>query len=71
MPPEIVGKKLADASYTYVNSMNVTFDASVSDAQRCIKVQVSDPDSQSPDDNLQERVKIKAFAMNFKKDLSK
>ncbi len=70
VPPQIVGKKLNDVAYTYDNSMNVSFDNSVVDGQRCIKVQVSDPDSQSADDNFQEKITIKAFAMNFKKDLS-
>ena len=70
VPPQVVGKKLNDVAYTYHNIMNVSFDNSVVDGQRCIKVQVSDADSQSPDDNFQERITIKAFAMNFKKDLS-
>ena len=69
-PPQILGKKLSDASFIYDNSMNVFFDRSVTDGQRCINVRISDPDSESIDDNFQERIKIKAFAMNFKKDLS-
>jgi hypothetical protein len=50
--------------------MNITFAGTVSDADRCIQVQVSDPDSESIQDNFQERVKIKAVAINFKKDLT-
>ena len=69
-PPQIVGKKLNDASYTFDQTMNVFFDASTVDGDRCVKVRVSDPDSESIQDNFQERVKIKAIAMNFKKDLS-
>ena len=69
-PPQIVGKKLTDVSYTNAPSLNVFFANTTPDAQRCIKVQVSDPDSQSPDDNLQERITIKAFALNFKKKLT-
>ncbi len=69
-PPQILGKKLTDASYTYDNSMNISFTNSVTDGQRCIQVQVSDPDSQSPDDNFQEKIRIKAIALNFKKELS-
>lgn len=69
-PPQIKGKKLTDASFTYDGSMNITFTGSVSDANRCIQVQVSDPDSESIQDNFQERVKIKAVPINFKKDLS-
>lgn len=70
VPPQIMGKKLADASYTYDETMNVFFSGAVSDANRCIQVRVSDPDSESIQDNFQERVRIKAVAMNFKKDLS-
>lgn len=69
-PPKIKGKKLADASYTYDGNMNITFAGTVTDADRCIQVQVSDPDSESIQDNFQERVKIKAVAINFKKDLT-
>ncbi len=70
VPPQIMGKKLADASYTYDETMDVFFDGSVADGDRCIKVRVSDPDSESIQDNFQERVKIKAIPLNFKKDLS-
>jgi hypothetical protein len=69
-PPQIKGKKLADASFTYDESMSISFTGAVSDANRCIQVQVSDPDSESIQDNFQERVKIKAVAINFKKDLT-
>ncbi len=70
VPPQIMGKKLTDVSYTYNNTMDVFFDGSVADGDRCIKVRVSDPDSESIQDNFQERVKIKAIPLNFKKDLS-
>lgn len=70
VPPQIVGKKLADASYAYDETMNVFFNSAVTDANRCIQVRVSDNDSQDSLQNYLERVKIKAVAMNFKKDLS-
>lgn len=70
VPPQILGKKLTDPTYTYDGVMNVTFANTVSDADRCIKVRVSDADSESINDNFQERVRIKAVALNFKKDLS-
>ncbi|HBK88341.1 MAG: gliding motility-associated C-terminal domain-containing protein [Cyclobacteriaceae bacterium] len=69
-PPSVVGKKLTDASFSSAKTMDVFFANTVTDGQRCINVRVSDPDSQSPDDSFQERIKIKAFALNFKKDLS-
>jgi hypothetical protein len=68
-PPQIKGRKLADASFAYDKQMSVTF-ANVPDAERCIEVQVSDPDALSPDDNLTEKVKIKAIPIGFKKNVS-
>ncbi|MBS1978841.1 MAG: gliding motility-associated C-terminal domain-containing protein [Bacteroidetes bacterium] len=69
VPPQIVGKKLNDASYTYENTMDVVFPSLMPDDQRCIKVRVTDDDSRADRDGS-ERVRIKAVALNFKKDLS-
>lgn len=69
-PPSVVGKKLSDASFSPAKSMDIFFANTVADGQRCINVRVSDPDSQSPDDSFTEKIKIKAFPLNFKKDLS-
>ncbi len=69
-PPKIVGKKLADATFTYDNSMSVSFANTVLDQDRCIVVRVSDPDSEVTADNV-EQIKIRAIGLNFKdKDLS-
>ncbi|HRI78115.1 MAG TPA: gliding motility-associated C-terminal domain-containing protein [Cyclobacteriaceae bacterium] len=70
VPPQILGKKLTDPTYTYNKVMNAQFLNSVPDGQRCIQVQVSDADSQSPDDNFIEQVSIKAIPLNFKGNLS-
>ncbi len=71
LPPKIVGKKLTDASFTYDNSMTVSFSNTVADGDRCIQVRVSDPDSERADNFFLENVKIKAIGLNFKnKDLS-
>ena len=69
-PPQILGKKLTDATFTYDNKMDVYFASTVADDKRCINIQISDPDSKSLDDNLQEKVKFKIIALNFKKDLA-
>jgi hypothetical protein len=69
-PPQILGKKLADASFTYDETMNVTFSNTVTDANRCIEVQVSDPDALKSSDNFMENVTIKAIPIGFKKDIS-
>ncbi|MEJ1241392.1 gliding motility-associated C-terminal domain-containing protein [Chryseolinea sp. T2] len=68
-PPQIKGRKLADATFSYDEQMSVTF-ANVPDADRCIEVEVSDPDALSPDDNMTENVRIKAIAIGFKKNVS-
>jgi len=66
-PPQIVGKKLEDADFTYVNNMTVSFAGTVTDGDRCIVVQVSDPDSNDPTQNFTENISIRAVALNFKK----
>ncbi len=70
VPPQIAGKKLTDVSYSSASTLNVFFNSATSDANRCVNVHVSDPDSESIQDNFQERVKIKALALNFKGDVS-
>jgi len=70
VPPKIQGKKLTDVSYSNASSLNVFFNSATADADRCVNVRVSDADSQSISDNFQERVKIKAFALNFKGDVT-
>lgn len=68
-PPQIIGKKLTDSGFSYLNAMNVTFSNTINDTDRCIQVQVSDDDSDSTRDG-QENITIKAIALNFKKDVS-
>ena len=68
-PPQILGKKLADGDFSFDENMQVTFPGGVADAERCIEVQVSDPDASNQDDNFQEFVKIKALPIGFKKDI--
>ncbi|GHN00510.1 hypothetical protein WSM22_19990 [Cytophagales bacterium WSM2-2] len=65
-PPVITGKKLTDATFSYVKNMNVSFLPSVADGDRCIVVQVSDPDTNDPLHNNQQKVTIKAVALNFR-----
>lgn len=68
-PPQILGKKLTDASFTYNNNMNVSFANTVADADRCIQVRVSDPDASKIQDNFREKVSIRAVSLNFKKNV--
>jgi hypothetical protein len=66
-PPQIVGKKLTDATFSYVDNMSVSFADTVKDGTRCIVVSVSDPDSNDSTQNYSEHVSIRAVALNFKK----
>ncbi len=69
-PPQIKGKKLTDADYTYDNTMSVSFSNTVMDDSRCIEVQVSDADALKADQNFNEKIKIKAIPLGFKKDVT-
>lgn len=65
-PPSITGKKLADNSFSYSNTMSVDFADTVSNSTRCIQVKVTDPQSLDPADDFIENIRIKAIALNFK-----
>lgn len=70
-PPQILGKNLTDATFTYDNNMSLSFSGTVANGDRCIKVQVSDPDTNDPLHNFTQNISIKAVALNFKsKDIS-
>jgi len=65
-PPQILGKKLTDSTFTYSNTMAVSFVDTVTNNDRCIQVQVSDPDTENPLYNYTQIVTIKAIPINFK-----
>ena len=69
-PPQILGKKLDEGNVEFDENMQVTFNNTVADDQRCIEVIVSDPDASKQDDNFTENVKIKAIPLGFKKNVS-
>ncbi len=64
-PPEISGRKLTDTGFPYTETMQVTFPNTVSDDERCIEVQVSDPDALNAQDNNTENIWLKAIPLNF------
>jgi hypothetical protein len=68
-PPQITGKKLTDASFSYNNTMSVSFSNNVLDGDRCIQVRVSDPDASKIEDNFSEKISIRAVSLNFKKNV--
>ena len=67
--PQILGKKLGDPGFGFDDDMQVTFNNDVADNDRCIKVQVSDPDASKQDDGFAENIQIKAIPLGFKKDV--
>jgi hypothetical protein len=67
VPPVIVGKRLTDAAFSFREKMSISFSNEVSDDNRCMVVQISDPDSNSPDDNFAEKISIRAIPLNFRK----
>lgn len=69
-PPAITGKKLTDVAFTFSENMSVTFANTVTDADRCIEVRVSDPDANKPETNFSERVSIRVVPLNFKKEIN-
>ena len=69
-PPVIKGKNLNDANFSFVDNMSVSFSNTVTDEDRCIKVQISDPDSEKELDDFIERVSIRAVSLNFNKNVS-
>lgn len=69
-PPQVLGKRLTDATFDFDNEMNVTFSNDVADADRCIQVSVSDLDALREEDNFTENVTIRAIPLNFKQDIS-
>lgn len=68
--PQILGKKSADSEFTYDETMSVSFTNAVVDEERCIQVQVSDPDAAKEAENFQENIMIKAIPLGFKKDVT-
>ncbi len=68
LPPHIEGKKLTDPQFV-TGQLNAFFDSGVPNSDRCFIVRVTDPDAEIQYDGV-EHVKIKAIALNFKKNLN-
>jgi hypothetical protein len=68
--PNIEGKAPGESIFSTTGTISVSFANTVPIADRCFEVKVSDPSTLRPDDNFEENVKIKAIALDFKKDIS-
>ena len=67
-PPLITGKKITDIDFTYVDNMEVNFPNTITDAERCIEVQVSDPDAAKPADDFTENIWLHVIPIGFTPD---
>lgn len=65
-PPQILGKRLTDTSFGFDETMNITFSNTVPDEERCIQVQITDPDASKADQGFAERINLRAVGLNFK-----
>lgn len=70
-PPQIIGKRPGDATFTFDNEMSVSFSNTVPDDQRCIQVRVADPDASKASNNFTERITLRAIPLNFTGDISR
>lgn len=66
--PVIRGRTLGDTSFPFVDVMQVSFSAGTPDDQRCIEVQITDPDALKASDNFTENVSISAIPLGFRKE---
>jgi hypothetical protein len=67
-PPEIVGRRLSDATYSDSDNIALNFPASTPDSQRKMIVRVTDPDAGRAEDNFIEKIRIRIVPLNFKND---
>lgn len=70
-PPQILGaKKVGEPSFSNGDAMNVSFDNTVSNENRCIEILVSDTDATREDNGFEEKLSVRVIPLNFKADLS-
>ena len=67
-PPVIIGKKLADKDFTIVDNMTINFANDVIDEERCIQIEVSDPDALKVEDGFTENIWLHVIAIGFDTD---
>jgi hypothetical protein len=68
-PPSITGRMLNDTQ-VFEGNMNVTFSNTTSDQDRCIEVEVSDPDAAKMSDGFKEKISIRAIPLSYKGAIS-
>ncbi len=68
--PSIVGKGPNDSGFGTTGTLSVSYANTVPISDRCFEVKISDPSTLRPDENNQENIKIKAIALDFKRNIS-
>lgn len=68
--PSIEGKGPGQVGFSTNGTLSVSYANTVPIGDRCFEVKISDPSTLRADENFQENVKIKAIALDFKKNIS-
>ena len=68
--PVIEGKAPGQVSFSTTGTLSVNFANTVPIGNRCFEVKIADPSTLRPDENYQENIKIRAIALDFKKDIT-
>jgi hypothetical protein len=66
-PPQIIGRKKGVVEFSQPNkSLALSYANTVSDADRCVEVRITDEDSKKEIDGFQEKVSIRVLPLNFR-----
>lgn len=65
-PPQILGKRNSDPGFIFDNVMDVSYPGKSPAGDRCIRIQISDPDALKKEDNFRENISIRAVPIGFK-----
>jgi len=68
--PSIEGKGPTDPVFSTTGRLTVSYANTVPIEDRCFEVKINDPSTLRPDDGNMENIKIKAIALDFKRNIS-
>jgi len=68
-PPEIYGKTLGEVNFDNIDTMSVIFTNATPDANRCINVQVTDPDALNAESGFSENLRLELIAIGFETEI--
>jgi hypothetical protein len=64
-PPEITGRRTIESAAEFTNKVEISYPLSAPLEDRCITVQVADPDASKEVDNFSENIRLKAIPIGF------